>query len=227
MRVHSILPLLATLAALAVPAHAQNVVLDEGTFRLTRADREIGTETFTIRRIGQGPDAHVIANAVIELDLPSGREQVRPLLQSAPDLSVVKYELEVSGPAPTAIAVELQGRRFVARTRTPSGQQEREFRATPGAVLLEDGVAHQYWFLSQLAEGADVTVLVPRSGHQHRVVVRSARDEAIGLGGTQVQARHVTLEIDGGTHDVWYDADGRVLKVVVPATGFGAERTNP
>ena len=93
--------------------------------------------------------------------------------------------------------------------------------------MLEEDVAHQYWFLSQLAEGTGVTVLVPRAGRQDRVVVRASRPESLALGGATVEARHVTLEIDGGVHEVWYDADGRVLKVVVPATGFAAERTTP
>ena len=108
------------LLALALPLGAQNVVLDEGVFRLTREGREIGTETFKIRRVGQGAEAHVIANAVIELDLPSGREQVTPLLRAAGDLSLSEYQLEVSGREPKQIAVILNGRRFVARTRTAS-----------------------------------------------------------------------------------------------------------
>jgi hypothetical protein len=217
--------LLLAFATLVSPAGAQNVVLDEGVFRLMPAGKEIGTETFTIRRVGQGAEAHVIANAVIELDLPSGHEQVKPLMRAESDLSISEYQLQVAGLDPKEIAVILNGRRFVARTRTPSGEQEREFRASPGAVLLEEGVAHQYWFLSQLPEGADVNVLVPRAGTQDRVVVRASRPESLDLGGTQLQARHVTLDIDGKVHDVWYDEDGRVLKVVIPGTGFSAERT--
>ena len=217
---------LALVLAGGAPLKAQNVVLDEGTFRLASGGTEIGSETFTIRRVGQGAEAHVIANALIELELPSGHEQVKPLLRTAPDLSVSAYQLEVSGRQPTEIAVTLNGRRFVARTRTPSGEQEREFRASPGAVVLEDGVAHQYWFLSKLAEGTDVTVLVPRSGSQNRVVVRASRPETLELSGATLPATHATFAIDGGVHEVWFDADGRVLKVLVPATGFSAERTS-
>src|SRR5688500_1745417 len=73
------------LLLLASPAGAQNVILDEGTFRILQSGREVGTETFTIRRIGQGEDAHVIANAVVELDLPGGPVQVKPLLQAGTD----------------------------------------------------------------------------------------------------------------------------------------------
>lgn len=218
--------LVAFLLPLGAPLRAQNVVLDEGTFRLTREGAEIGTETFAIRRIGQGAEAYVIANAVIELDLPSGHEQVKPLLKAGSDLGVSEYQIEVSGREPRAIAVTLSGRRYVARTRTPSAEQEREFRASPGTVLIEGDVAHQYWFLSQLPEGTDVTVLVPRAGRQERVVVRASTPETIQIAGTSVSARHTTLELGSAVHEVWFDADGRVLKVVVPATGFGAERTS-
>ena len=229
MRALSLAPLYALflLLAPAAPVRGQNVVLDEGVFRLTREGKEIGTETFKIRRVGQGAEAHVIANAVIELDLPSGQEQVTPLLRAGSDFSVSEYQLEVSGRQPTQIAVTLSGRRFVARTRTPSGEQEREFRASPGTVVLEEGVAHQYWFIAQRPEGADVTVLMPRAGSQHRVAQRAAQEEAVELVGASVPARHVTLEIDGGVHEIWYDIDGRVLKVAVPASGFAAERTTP
>ena len=214
------------LLALAVPVRAQNVILDEGTFRLLSGGRDVGTETFTIRRVGQGEEAHVIANAVLELDLPSGHQQVKPLLQAGTDLSLTAYQVAVSGADPSDVRVQSNGRRFLTTTRTPAGEQEREFRATPGSVLLEEGVAHQYWFLSQLAEGTQVTVLVPRSGTQYAVAVRSARPESTRIAGATVEARRVTFEIDGKMHEVWYDAEGKVLKVNVPSTGFAAERTS-
>lgn len=216
--------LLLTLALAAAPAAAQNVVLDEGTFRLTRAGRDIGTETFTIRRVGQGAEAHVIANALIDLDLPSGRELIKPLLRAAPDLSVSAYQLEVSGRQPSEMAITLNGRRFVARTRTPSGEQEREYRAAPGAALLEQDVAHQYWFLGQLPPDAAVSVLVPRARSQERVLVRAVRTEPLATAAGPVEARHVTFEVGRDTHEVWFDTAGRVLKVSVPARGFVAER---
>ena len=214
------------LLALALPVRAQNVVVDEGTFRIFDHGRDVGTETFTIRRIGQGEDTYIIANAVIELDLPGGHQQVKPLLRGGSDLSLSAYQVEVSGSDVTEVAVTLSGRRFLTRTRSPSGELEREFRATPGAVVLDSGVAHQYWFLSRLAKGAEVTALVPRAGAQHRIQVRESLLESVQVEGAQVQSRHVTIAIEGHTHEVWYDAEDRVLKVVVADSGFTAERTS-
>lgn len=214
---------LAFVLASAPPLRGQTVVLDEGTFRILRDGREVGTETFAIRRVGQGADAHVIANAVIEL----ADQQVRPLLKTTPELDVSAYQVEVTGTSPTEIAVTSTGRRFVARVRSPEGEMEREFRQSPGSVLLEEGVAHQYWFLSQLGEGTEVTVLVPRAGSQDRIAVRDARTEALELGGERVQARHVTFAIDGTLHEVWYDQEGAVLRVAVPSQAYVAQRTAP
>lgn len=214
------------LFALALPIRAQNVVVDEGTFRIFDHGRDVGTETFTIRRVGQGTDTHLIANGVIELDLPGGHQQIKPLLRSGSDLSLSAYQVEVSGSDVTEVAVALSGRRFLTRTRTPSGELEREFRAIPGTVVLDNGVAHQYWFLSRLTEGTEVTALIPRAGTQYRIQVRETLVESVQVAGAEVQARHVTLTIEDRVHSVWYDADGRVLKVVVADTGFSAERTS-
>ena len=213
------------LLALAVPAGAQNVVLDEGEFRIRQGERSVGTETFAIRRLGQGVDAYVIANAVIELDLPGGHEQVKPLLQTGPDLSFSRYQVEVAGADPVEIAVTSGERLLLARTRSNRGEQEQEFRATSGTVLLEQGVAHLYWFLSRMSEGDAAAALVPRTGVQGRIVLRSARLGSVRVAGAQHQARHATFEMDGAVHEVWYDGEDRVLRVEVAESGFLAERT--
>jgi len=212
--------------ALALPVWAQNVVVDEGTFRIFEHGQDVGTETFAIRWVGQGEDTHIIANAVIELELPGGHQQVKPLLRGGSDLSLSAYQVEVSGIDATEVTVILGGRRFLTRTRSPSGELEREFRATPGAVVLDNGVAHQYWFLSRLAEGTEVTALVPRAGAQRLIQVRESILESVEVADVQVQSRHVTLTIEGHSHEVWYDAEGRVLKVLVADSGFTAERTS-
>ena len=201
------------------------MVLDEGEFRITQAEGGIGTERFAIRQLGQGQDAYVIANAVIELDLPAGHEQVRPLLQTGLDLSFSRYQVDVAGADPVEIAVTSGERRLLARTRSNRGEQEQEFRAATGTVLLEHGVAHLYWFLSRMSEGDATTVLVPRAGVQGRIVLISARPGPVRVAGIQHQARHVTFEMDGAPHEVWYDSEDRVLRVEVPESGFLAERT--
>lgn len=219
-------PLLVLTLAVVSPARSQNVVLDEGTFRVLYHGEPVGAETFTIRRLGQGSEAHLIANAVIEVGLPNGPEQIKPLLRTGADLSLSAYQVEVSGLHPTEIAVTSTGRRLVARTRSPTGEQEREFRAAASGVLIDEGVAHQYWFLARLGQGAEVTVLIPRAGRQSQIQVRSVQPATLRVAGEAVEARHVTFDVDGRMHEVWYDTGDRVLRVEISDTGFVAERTS-
>lgn len=214
-------------AGLAVGhASAQNVILDEGTFLVYRGGTQVGTETFTIRRVGAGADAHVLANAVVELELPTGRRELRPLLRAGADFALSAYQVEVSGDQVVTVAVSSTDRRFVARTRSESGEREREYRGGEGTLLLDEGVAHQYYFVGPAADrGGAVPVIVPRAGLQTRLDVRDAGTETIRIGSESVQARHVILSGGDQTHEVWFDARGRVLQVTIPSLDYRAVRT--
>jgi hypothetical protein len=48
--------------------------------------------------------------------------------------------------------------------------------------------------------------------------------EEVRVGRNPIQARHIRLEGSGTLCEFWMDEDGRVLRVVVPAAGFRAER---
>lgn len=218
--------LAATIASAAGSAAAQNVVLDEGTFQIYRGGAPVGTETFTIRRVGSGDDAHVLANAVVEMQLPTGRRELRPLLRAGADFALSAYQMEVSGDEVVSVAVTATDRRFVARTRSESGEREREYRGGEGTLVLDEGVAHQYYFLGPAADrGGAVPVIVPRTGEQARLEVRDAGTESLRIGGRTVEARHVILSGEGQTHEVWFDERGRVLRVSIPALDYQAVRT--
>ena len=210
---------------LALPLHAQNVLLDEGTFAVFLDDREAGTETFSIRRMGAGVDTRILANAMVELD----RRQMRPLLESNPQAGLTRYEVKVSGDEVAEVSVVSAGNRFVALIRTTAGEQEREFRARPGAVLLEENVAHQYWFaVSQLAVVGDaVPVVDPRGTEQPRLELLAVGEEAVRIAGQTIDARRLRMSLSGVERTVWVDREGRVLRVEVPSTGYRAERTAP
>lgn len=212
----------ALLLAGTAPAGAQNVTLDEGTFVVYLDGREAGTETFSIRRMGSGTDAKVLANAVVDL----GTTEMRPVLETGADMAPVLYQNKIAGGEDTEVAVSAAGRRFVARIRSAAGERERELRAQQGAVFLDNNVAHQYYFLSEVVDrqGAVVPVVVPRTGEQVSLTVAEVGTETLSIGGQQVPARRVRLEGGGQEHTVWFDAQGRVLRVLIPATRYRAER---
>lgn len=211
----------------AGPAAAQGVVVDQGQFEITIDGRVVGTEDFVIRRAGLGRENAVFANGVVTLDMDGLRQEIRPLLSATPPEGIAAgYQVKVTGPGEMELRLNKAGRRYVARITSEIGDEEREFPARATTHILERGVAHHYYFLRDLREGRSAHVLEPRSRQQLNLVAGPRVDEEIQVGRNIVQARRVEFSEVDDVRTVWYDRQGRVLRVEVPATGFMAERTD-
>lgn len=213
------------LAGVPMPTSAQSVLVDEGRFAVRLGGRDAGTEEFAIRRAGMGNDATVIANAVVQLDTGNGHLELRPLLETVlPDGAAASYQLKVSGAQTAELSLVLAGRRYVSRIRTDAGEEEREFLARPETRILEEDVAHQYYFLRNVQEGSRVPVIEPRTRRQLQLVASAWTDEEVRIGAARVQARRVSFSGGDAERVVWYDRQGRVLRVEIPSRGYVAER---
>ena len=204
---------------------AQTVVIDEGTFRLSVRGTPVGTETFAIRRNGDGPGATTVAQGRIVLD--SG-EQTRSLLQfEGPDLRPTAYQIEVTGSEKQSISGQAAGNRFRATIVSTAGEQMREYLASDGAVILDEGVAHQHYFLLLATNGNGQTpVIVPRQSRQVRAQVTEAGRESITIGGRSIDARRLQIAPQGlPARTLWVDDQNRILRVRIPDSGYLAERT--
>jgi hypothetical protein len=209
------------------PGSGQRVVVDEGTFTIYHEGQEVGTEEFTIRREGLGAGATVLAHAVVKVMGPDGPTETRPLLQATlPDGAAVNYQLSVSGTQAAELSLALVGRRFVSLIRTGLGEEEREFPAGPGTRILEQDVAHQYYFLRNQREGSTTPAIEPRTRSRFRLVASGWSEEEIRIGVNRIQARRVTFSVDGEERHVWYDQQGRVVRVQVPRRAYLAERAD-
>jgi hypothetical protein len=221
----SLAALLATAMPLAIGG--QSVVVDEGTFAVTIAGQSAGSESFTIRRAGIGSDAVVVANAVVRIDTAEGVTELRSLLETLlPDGAASKYQLKMTGAEVSEVTLALAGRRFVSLIRTQRGEEEREFLARPETRIVEEGVAHQYYFLGSVREGSAAPVLEPRTRRQIRLVASAWVDQVLDLGATQVPAWRVVFTAGEEERIVWFDRQGRVLRLEIPSRSFVAERTD-
>lgn len=223
-----------TVAALAVAAsqgHAQSATLDEGRFLLSVDGRPAGSESFTIRGSGSGEDARILAQAQIELDGSEGAMRLAPALEAEGEpMDVSGYQIKISGARQEEIYVTLADRRFITKIRSEQGEREREYRAASGTILLDRGVAHQFYFLARRLQNQDRTtfpVIRPREGRQYQLTVESRGRETLSLGGTEVEARRLHLEGGGEAHDLWIDDQARVLRVESPESGYLAVRQQP
>ncbi|HET6765671.1 MAG TPA: hypothetical protein VFH27_18455, partial [Longimicrobiaceae bacterium] len=164
-KILSTLELAACMAiALAAPGAlaAQAAALDAGSFRIFVDGHAAGTEEFTIRRTGSGTAEEVTASGRVDVQLPSGTLELSPRLR-ATGLSAdpVSYQVDVGGSSPQRIVGTVGSGRFSAKIVTGAGEQLREYVVSSGALVLDDGVAHHYYFLAQRG-AARVPVIIPR-----------------------------------------------------------------
>jgi hypothetical protein len=223
--VRSVLPLL--LLALAAPLGAQGTVVDQGTFRVTVGGQTAGTEEFVIRQSGSGTGSDVTASGRVEVTLPGGTLELVPRLRARGlDASPVSYQVDVGGDSPRRILGQVGAGRFSARIVSTSGEQLREYVASDRALILDDAVAHHYYFLAQRQRNGTVPVIVPRENRQVVATVSSTGEERVDVGGTTASLFHLVVQVPGSSErHVWVDALSRVIRVRIPATGYEATRT--
>ncbi len=207
-------------AAVAAPVAAQGIVVDEGAFRITVAGRQVGTEDFSIRRAGIGRDDAYFANGVVTRGSSVDREEVSPLLRATPpDGLVAGYQVRVQGPDALELQLTLVGNRYVAVARSSLGDEEREFPARSTTRILDQDVAHHYYFLRDLREGETIHVIEPRTRTQATLSVERRTEDRIEIEGRTTDARRLDMLVGQQARTVWYDQLGRVLRVEIPALG--------
>jgi hypothetical protein len=216
--------LLPALAA-GAPLAAQSV--DQGTFRVSVDGRDVGTEEFSITQSGSGAVAVTMASGKVDLRLADGSLQLSPRLRAqGVGSDPVQYQVDVSGDAPQRVVGTIGGGRVSAKIVTAAGEQLREYVASAGAVVLDEGVAHHYYFLATRTHSGRVPIIVPRENRQVMATVSSRGEESVQVGGRSARLFHLLVQPQGGAEaDVWVDDLNRVIKVEIPARRYLAVRT--
>lgn len=211
---------IAALCVLATPgrsfAQDPNLV-DQGRYDIRVGDGTTGTETFAIRRQGEG------YMAVGRLQLEGTGAWLRSaevMLRTDGTYAPVRYRYESRTEGEGRIVdLTRAGTRLRVSTSSAEGERMTELLANPKQVLLGPGIAQHYYFLvRRLSAGArSLTALLPREGREAPIRVVGDSETTVELGGASVPARRWELEIDGASHLVWSDpADGRILRVEIP-----------
>jgi hypothetical protein len=209
-------------AGAAVPAQT-SAVIDEGTFMITRGGAPIGRESFRIVR-APGPNGQVY-RATGQSALGDSRFTTSLGTDSAG--VPVTYESELSQRG--GVVQNLRGRgrpgRFSVVLWTKNGEASREYLLNNGALLIDDEVIHQFYFVSVAASRGQLIIIAPRAGRQAHFRLEERPTETVEIAGRGVASRRFTLIPESGaSRDVWADASGRLLKVVIPDKGITAVR---
>jgi len=200
--------------------------LDRGSFSISVNGQRVGREDFTISGTPGASGMEYLSKATVTW----GDRRLTPSLWSDSSGAPSRYRVEVKG---TSGGVErwmgnISRGRVSAQINTPRGEADREYVVADGAIMLDDDVFHQYYFVALRANGATVPIVVPRRNTQMGLRVSNAGNEPVSIGGTSIEARHLQFtEPSGVVREVWVDSAGRVLKVAIPSRGIIALRDDP
>jgi hypothetical protein len=221
--------LVATVAAavIAVPAAGQGVqTLDQGSFTITVNGERGGREDFSIVATPGTSAMEYVARATVVF----GDRRLTPALKSDSSGAPSDYQIEIKGT--TTGSERWSGKitrgRVSARINSARGESAREYIVADGAIILDDDVFHQYYFVAKRSNASSISVVIPRRNAQMVLRVSAAGNEKITIGAKEIDAKHLVLtEPSGGTRDVWVDAQGRVLKVEIKSRNLVATRDDP
>ena len=218
--------LLALVLAPGIIGAQTSAVVDEGTFMVTQNGTSIGRESFRILR-SPGPGGQVYeARSRSAL----GRVRISTTLATDSAGVPVSYYTEVSHG--TTLSERLQGRgrpgRFSVLVQTKSGEAAREYVLDNGALVLDDDVIYQYFFLGVAPSQAQYNVIGPRTQQQAKFTYEDRGSDVVDVGGRRVSSRRFALtSADGSARELWLDAGGRLLKVAIPDRSIVATRDDP
>ena len=226
MTIHRLVVHSALALGLAAPLSAQVNTLDEGSFTITRGGTTIGREQFKIVSTPGAAGASFVASATVSYE----DRKLSPALRTSQTGAPLAYQIEVKVGSETQQSLRGQiGRgRFSARIQTPQGESAREYIVADGALILDEDVFHQYFFLALRGASGAVPVVVPRRNVQVTMRVALQGDDQVKIAGQSLAARHLVLSENGGEQrHIWVDSANRVLKVEIPGRGIAALRDDP
>lgn len=220
-----------TLVALAAAAvtralPGQVATLDEGSFTITVNGERVGREDFRIRTTPGSKGPEVVATASVSY----ANRRILPQMHGDSTGAPSQYVVQVKeGPGVDESVTGIVGRgRVSASVKNARGESANEFVVSQGALVIDDDVFHQYYFITRRKTVGPVSVIVPRRNTQVTMRVTDVGADKLTIGGTTVEARHYTIADPGGAdREVWADASGRLLKVAIPSRGVVALRDDP
>jgi hypothetical protein len=213
--------LTAALAAgpLAAP---QGPVLDEGSFSISQGGVQVGREVFTIRRGSpSAPDGFTISTSA-SYPATGPRVRLSPVVELGPDSLPRQMQFDVFGGGQRRIYLQFGPHRVTLRVVHPGGESARELPRVRREILVDDSVFALYALLPRAT--ADLGALAARTGDRSAAQIIDRGEQHTTLQGAARTLHHIVLRVGEQSRDLWYDAQGRLMRVDIPATGLVAER---
>ena len=194
---------------------------DEGTFVLSLAGHNYGTETFRIRSV-QGT---IEAEAEVQL-----REQETghanpiesfPKLVLDMDLNPMTYMWSLKGSTPYNLLVDFTGKLVRSQLHLPGDKEDiREFQLPKDVVVLDNNVICHYQLLvyryARTSGGKQpFQAYIPQDATPGMLTLQDAGLETVDLRGQKKELQHLVMVADNAEVDLWVDAQHRLQRLLV------------
>ena len=226
-----LLPILLVGANLSGALADGPAIIDSGTFTHYLRGARVGEERFVIseERTGQGAS---LQRAGAELNLKRGGEisRIRSALEIVgPGVLPRRYEVAISGPGQTTIVAAIVRDRLRLNVQSPEGQEMRQFLISPRSMILDEGMAHHYYFAARMLgnhASVDGTFFVPRRRAERKGTIRDLGEETTLVAGESYRLRHLVIRYaEHPENHVWLTGQ-RIIRVEIPEERWIAERTD-
>jgi hypothetical protein len=134
--------------------------------------------------------------------------------------TVTSFVATTSGPTdPMRVAASVGLRRLTLRVAVGDREAAREYPGGPATLVADERVLSLYALAAGLAPGAVTVYGPPPNGRRPGIIEQGS--ETLPAGGT---SRHVILRSGEDVVNIWYDRDGRLLRVEIPSRRLSGER---
>ena len=222
------IPLLAFVSVMHVSAPtaaAQGSLLDSAVFVITRGSTVVGREQFTLRSgrpSGSGGGFTVSVTAHYPPDSPY--PTAASVIEFGADSQPISARIDLDRDDRPSVLVAFAPRRITIRTVTPSGESVRQLQGFARTLVLDEFLLSSFAFLPGRADGT-VALVNPRAGQRVVVPLTDRGMDRTAVQGADRVLRHLSLGSGRDARHLWYDGEGRLIKLTVPAANVTAVRT--
>jgi hypothetical protein len=196
--------------------------VDEGSFSISHGGVEVGRERFTIRRGSpSAPDGFTISTSA-SYSGTGPRVVLSPVVELGPDSLPRQMQFDVFGGGQRRIYLQFGPHRVTLRVVHPGGESARELPRASPEILVDDSVFALYALLPR--GPGRLAALAARTGDRSAAQLIDRGEQHTTLQGVGHTLRHIVLRVGDQPRDLWFDAQGRLMRVDIPAAGLVAER---
>jgi len=134
--------------------------------------------------------------------------------------TLVSFVATTSGADPMRVAVTASARRLTVRVAAGGREAAREYPGGPAALVADERVLSLFALAAGLASGSVTVYGPPPNGRRPGSL--EAGSAALPAGGAG--SRHVVLRSGDDVVNIWFDREGRLLRVEIPSRRLSAER---